>query len=68
MSSADNGKALGRIEGKLEDVLRRLEDQNKRLSSVEKQMYIWQGSLIVVSLVIAMLGSKIAEILGVRIS
>ena len=68
MSSADNGKALGRIEGKLEDVLRRLENQDKRLASVEKQMYIWQGSLIVVSLVVAMFGSKIADLFGVRIS
>lgn len=61
-------RSLGRIEGTLEEILKRLDGIEPRLSSVEKQMYLWQGSLIIISLCVAMFGHKIAEIFGVRIS
>lgn len=61
-------RSLGRMEGKMDEILNRLDKIEPRLSRVEKQMYLWQGSIIVLGLLISLVGSKIGELFGVRIS
>ena len=42
---ADHSEQLGRIEGKLDIIIPKIEDNAKRIGKVEKKVYIFSGVL-----------------------
>lgn len=62
----DLQRSLGRIEGSLEEILRRLENYENRISSLEQKVWRWSGAFVVIMIVWTFISHKIALALGLR--
>ena len=64
MSNAEFQRTLGRIEGKTEDIIKRLDAYEKRIQALEKAYWKWAGVSSAVMVVWTILAPKVLNAMG----
>lgn len=62
----DLQRSLGKIEGSLEEILRRLDSYDKRITLLEQRVWKWSGVFATVLVFWTFISHKVAISLGLR--
>ena len=62
----DLQRTLGKIEGSLEEILRRLDNYDRRITLLEQRVWKWSGVFAAIMVLWTFVSHKIAIALGLR--